>query len=490
VLLDVGLPVSLAFRALHDQGMHSAPLWCPTRHRVDGMISASDFISLLQNRGGVGNGMKGGRDGSTDATMSDAAVPAGETGAAGVSPGAAPPPTEDWQTLGTFRASRALRGEKPRDLVYVVPGQSLRTVVETLLGSGCSAAPLLSGDLDEACGRGSGGVGGKGDRGGGEGGGGGGKGACEGATAAPLHVATLSGVLACVMRHFRASIGSLPLLNAPVQEVSLGAWRAGVFPDEEPAGSPGTDGAPSTSAPDGAAAAPAPTAGGKRAGRTVLPDLFTVRPETPVTEAPGMLLKHGVSALPVEDADGKLLDIFARADITLLAKERLRARLSGGGVGGDDGASAGDGGGPLTVAEVLAYAQSPPSPRTTGTSAVAVAAEGDAAGAGGGRSPVGAAAAGGLSLAFSKAPLPSSWGDPTVTPGGAAAAMASQQQQQQRPIHQPKQHLFTCTRRDSLRSVVEKLSMPGVRRLVVVCPDTRRMEGIISLSDVAYFMLQ
>ena len=31
--------------------------------------------------------------------------------------------------------------------------------------------------------------------------------------------------------------------------------------------------------------------------------------------------------------------------------------------------------------------------------------------------------------------------------------------------------------------------MPGVRRVIVVDPDTRRAEGIISLSDVAAFIL-
>lgn len=38
------------------------------------------------------------------------------------------------------------------------------------------------------------------------------------------------------------------------------------------------------------------------------------------------------------------------------------------------------------------------------------------------------------------------------------------------------------------RSVVERLSTPGVRRLFVVDPDTRRMEGIVSLSDVAAYL--
>ncbi len=36
--------------------------------------------------------------------------------------------------------------------------------------------------------------------------------------------------------------------------------------------------------------------------------------------------------------------------------------------------------------------------------------------------------------------------------------------------------------------VVEKLAIPGVRRLVVVHPDTRRVEGVVSLSDVAAYL--
>ena len=38
------------------------------------------------------------------------------------------------------------------------------------------------------------------------------------------------------------------------------------------------------------------------------------------------------------------------------------------------------------------------------------------------------------------------------------------------------------------RSIVERLSVPGVRRLFVVDPDNRRMEGIVSLSDVAAYL--
>jgi 5'-AMP-activated protein kinase regulatory gamma subunit len=49
--------------------------------------------------------------------------------------------------------------------------------------------------------------------------------------------------------------------------------------------------------------------------------------------------------------------------------------------------------------------------------------------------------------------------------------------------------LHVCTAADTLRAVVERLSVPGVRRLVVVSPETRRPEGIISLSDVATYLL-
>lgn len=49
--------------------------------------------------------------------------------------------------------------------------------------------------------------------------------------------------------------------------------------------------------------------------------------------------------------------------------------------------------------------------------------------------------------------------------------------------------LHVCTPNDALRTIVERLSVPGVRRLVVVDPDSRRVEGIVSLSDVAAFLL-
>lgn len=49
--------------------------------------------------------------------------------------------------------------------------------------------------------------------------------------------------------------------------------------------------------------------------------------------------------------------------------------------------------------------------------------------------------------------------------------------------------MHVCTPNDSLRAVVERLSVPGVRRLIVVHPETRRAEGVVSLSDVSTYLL-
>ncbi|KAL1803790.1 hypothetical protein ACET3Z_032437 [Daucus carota] len=52
------------------------------------------------------------------------------------------------------------------------------------------------------------------------------------------------------------------------------------------------------------------------------------------------------------------------------------------------------------------------------------------------------------------------------------------------------QRCHMCLRSDPLHKVMERLAKPGVRRLVVVEAGSKRVEGIISLSDVFRFLLQ
>jgi hypothetical protein len=81
-------------------------------------------------------------------------------------------------------------------------------VVRTLIVNRCSMAPILSSDpppganplpSNAACGR-------------------------TGDPPAVLHITSLSGVLASLMRHFRASLASLPLLAQPLASMPLGSW--------------------------------------------------------------------------------------------------------------------------------------------------------------------------------------------------------------------------------------------------------------------------
>jgi CBS-domain-containing membrane protein len=58
---------------------------------------------------------------------------------------------------------------------------------------------------------------------------------------------------------------------------------------------------------------------GMRVATTVTP-IHTVHPDMPLTTALSMLMEAGVSALPVVDQDGVLLDVYARSDITLLTR--------------------------------------------------------------------------------------------------------------------------------------------------------------------------
>jgi hypothetical protein len=48
-----------------------------------------------------------------------------------------------------------------------------------------------------------------------------------------LQLATLSGVLACLMRHFRASLASLPLLAQPIGTLPIGSWSPDCVPAQQ-----------------------------------------------------------------------------------------------------------------------------------------------------------------------------------------------------------------------------------------------------------------
>jgi hypothetical protein len=121
-----------------------------------------------------------------------------------------------------------------------------------------------------------------------------------------LHIATLSGVLNCLMRHFRASLASLPLLAQPLGQLPIGTWA----PDHQFALAAGGAGGVAATAAASAAAAGGPggsaalvnggvaanKAGGsgREAGVRNVSTLHAVTPGTSLTTALGMLLDAGV----------------------------------------------------------------------------------------------------------------------------------------------------------------------------------------------------
>jgi 5'-AMP-activated protein kinase regulatory gamma subunit len=278
-----------------------------------------------------------------------------------------------------------------------------------------------------------------------------------------LHTATLGGVLTCLMRHFRASLASLPLLAQPLCSLALGTWSeeaAGaadhiayhqlLLQRQQSGGGGGSSGGMGSSS--GGGGPPLLINGhgdskasgsivGKDGGTVHIRPLQLVHPSTPLTTALGMLLEAGVSALPVVDERGSLLDVYARADITHLCRGNAYNRLQW-----ED----------VTVGQALSLSQ--PGPSSWSSQAPAAAPPGLPTGVDPGPRGLSGLSAAGLDAAVRGGSVP----------GGAKPGRVA-----------------VVARDEPLRTVVERLSAPGVRRLVVVQRGTGRVEGVVSLSDVA-----
>jgi 5'-AMP-activated protein kinase regulatory gamma subunit len=391
VLLDIDLPLRQAFHALHEQGLASAPLYCSESGTIAGIVSASDFIATLQRLRSM---------------VSTSSNPMSEQ-------------EMDQHTIRGLREEMTAEGRPPKGLVSVAPGNSLAQVVRTMYENHCSMAPVLQHGPNGALVR-EGSLGGAAS-----GGGGGGAGSTAAASVAGgddcdgpevLHTASLSGVLACLMRHFRASLASLPLLAQPLHSLPVGTWNP-----ESPVALQGTGAEETQPAIEGV----------QRRGRRIVP-IKTVHHTTPLNEAMGLLIEAGISCLPVVDDTGALIDIYARSDVTMLAKSNAYNRLQF-----ED----------VTVGQALALTAEPGPPPQ-------------------------------LSVTQPAAPPP--WPSPnSSTTSMHDAAMAASS----------RQRVHVCTSQDALRYVVDRLATPGVRRVFVVHAETRRVEGIVSLSDVASFLL-
>ena len=115
VVLDTELPVRRAFHACFEQGIMAAPLWDERRREFVGMLSAGDFIDITQI---VGSSL-------ANTSVSEAEL--------------------DAHTIAAVRAEQAAEtGRAPAPLVSVRPEDSLHLVSLTLMQGRLALAPVLS----------------------------------------------------------------------------------------------------------------------------------------------------------------------------------------------------------------------------------------------------------------------------------------------------------------------------------------------------------
>ncbi|KAL0364803.1 UNVERIFIED_CONTAM: Sucrose nonfermenting 4-like protein [Sesamum angustifolium] len=105
-----------------------------------------------------------------------------------------------------------------------------------------------------------------------------------------LHLASLSGILKCICRHFKHSSSSLPILQQPISSFPLGTWVPKI---------------------------------GESNGKPIA----MLRPNASLGAALSLLVEADVSSIPVVDENDSLVDVYSRSDITALAKDRAYAQV-------------------------------------------------------------------------------------------------------------------------------------------------------------------
>ncbi|MBA0859471.1 hypothetical protein Goshw_007185 [Gossypium schwendimanii] len=343
VALDVDIAVEQAFHILHEQGIPVAPLWDSCKGQFVGVLSALDFILILREMGGCyfrwNSGMK------LTMLLSYYAERRGQLGNLGSDL------TEEELEMHTISAwkegkvhiSRQMDGNArsyPRRLVCVGAFIYLAGPHDSLKDV---ALKILNGKVATVPITHSS--------------------SPDGSFPQLLHLATLSEILKSICRHFKHSSSSLPILQQPICSIPLG-----------------------TRVP--------------KIGESNRRPLAMLRPNASLGAALSLLVQAEVSSIPIVDENDALIDIYARSDITTLAKDKAYAQIRL-----DD----------MSIHQALQLEQ-----------------------------------------------------DANSFNG---------------------QRCQMCLQSDTLHKVMERLANPGTRRLVIVEAGSKRVEGIISLSDVFRFLL-
>ncbi|XP_077219139.1 sucrose nonfermenting 4-like protein isoform X2 [Tasmannia lanceolata] len=313
IAMDVNLPVKQAFHILYEQGIPVAPLWDSYKGQFVGVLSALDFILILRELGNHGSNL-------TEEELETHTISAWKEG-------------KSQQSRQLDVHARPFQNH----LIHAGPYDYLKDVAIKILQNEVATVPIIHSSSQDS------------------------------SFPQLLHLASLSGILKCICRHFRHSSSSLPVLQQPICAIPLGTWVPRI---------------------------------GESNGRP----LAMLRPNASLSSALSLLVQAQVSSIPIVDDNDALLDIYSRSDITALAKDTAYAQIHL-----DE----------MTIHQALQLGQEANSPNGFFTG----------------------------------------------------------------------QRCQMCLRSDPLQKVMERLANPGLRRLIIVEAGSKRVEGIISLSDVFRFLL-
>ncbi|KAG0582777.1 hypothetical protein KC19_3G085200 [Ceratodon purpureus] len=167
VALDVALPVKQAFHALYEQGIPGAPLWDSSSQQFVGMLTAADFISILQRLGSNGASV------FSEEELEMHTI-------------------EEWK-----KEKQTLFPSAIHALAYVGPDDTLAHVASELMRLDVAQLPVLHYPAHAL-------------------------------VPELLHLACLSGILRCICRHFRHVPSSVPLFSQPIGTLPIGNWVSGI----------------------------------------------------------------------------------------------------------------------------------------------------------------------------------------------------------------------------------------------------------------------
>lgn len=442
VAFDINMPVQQAFHVLYEQGIHSAPLWDPQSAAFVGVLASSDFIQMLR------------------ALQQSLPLDESEMYA---------------HTIAEWRNACAKEGQEPRQLVSIEPEVSMLEFARLITSEVVSNVPVLAHDPSP-----------------------------DGCVPQLLHMASLSGVLACIAKHFRGAPGALPLLSRPIRSLPLGTWvnRLGgcssavtdcgwnaaelgenwnssstraAFGGADTPSAYGTTLSPSSSSPTttGSGAGASTTTAGEGGGLSF--------PQNTHPGDSGFMQNEKRSSGPNSVGHGNSLAATASAPNTAdPGRSSANSTTSNVGAAGTNMKSGLESLYPVRTASPT-------------TSLVVALEEMMESGVGSlpvvdsnGRLKDLYARSDVTSLAHESAYARVSLADISV---GQALLFASEgaNKHGSAAFHQQKVH--TCTLDDQLLDVLETLAVPDVRRVVCVEPSTRRVEGVMTLSDIMHLLL-